>query len=146
MSSETDLSQIRQAVRQLCEQYGEDYWLQLDRDRGYPSEFVQELSEAGFLNILIPEAYGGAGLGVLNARKTAKARVLGAEAWARTPSIERTGVSRPVCEAARSAAADSACLGSGSATRTLVHHVRRTALRGGWDGRSRCLWQAVVVC
>ena len=67
MSSETDLSQIRQAVRQLCEQYGEDYWLQLDRDRGYPSEFVQELSEAGFLNILIPEAYGGAGLGVIEA-------------------------------------------------------------------------------
>ena len=50
MSGETDLSQIRQAVRQLCDQYGEDYWLQLDRDRGYPSEFVQELSEAGFLN------------------------------------------------------------------------------------------------
>ncbi len=67
MSGETDLSQIRQAVRQLCEQYGEDYWLQLDRDRGYPSEFVQELSEAGFLNILIPEAYGGAGLGVIEA-------------------------------------------------------------------------------
>ena len=67
MSGETDLSQIRQAVRQLCDQYGEDYWLQFDRDRGYPSEFVQELSEAGFLNILIPEAYGGAGLGVIEA-------------------------------------------------------------------------------
>ena len=67
MSGETDLGQIRQAVRQLCDQYGEDYWLQLDRDRGYPSEFVQELSEAGFLNILIPEAYGGAGLGVIEA-------------------------------------------------------------------------------
>ena len=36
MSGETDLSQIRQAVRQLCDQYGEDYWLQFDRDRGYP--------------------------------------------------------------------------------------------------------------
>jgi acyl-CoA dehydrogenase len=67
MSDETDLSQIRKAVRQLCDQYGEDYWLQLDRDRGYPSEFVQELSEAGFLNILIPEEYGGAGLGVIEA-------------------------------------------------------------------------------
>tara|TARA_B110000003_G_scaffold14971_1_gene14656 strand:- start:2493 stop:3650 length:1158 start_codon:yes stop_codon:yes gene_type:complete len=67
VSGETDLAQIRQAVRQLCDQYGEDYWLQLDRDRGYPSEFVQELSEAGFLNILIPEAYGGAGLGVIEA-------------------------------------------------------------------------------
>ena len=67
MSGETDLAQIRQAVRQLCDQYGEDYWLQLDRDRGYPSKFVQELSEAGFLNILIPEAYGGAGLGVIEA-------------------------------------------------------------------------------
>lgn len=67
MSDETDLSQIRKAVRQLCDQYGEDYWLQLDRDRGYPSEFVQELAEAGFLNILIPEEYGGAGLGVIEA-------------------------------------------------------------------------------
>jgi acyl-CoA dehydrogenase len=62
-----ELKEIRQAVRQLCEGYGEDYWLELDRTRGYPTEFVQELTEAGFLTVLIPEEYGGAGLGVLEA-------------------------------------------------------------------------------
>ena len=53
-----------------------------------------------------------------HARETAKAPVLMVEAWARTPSIGRTGMLRPVCEVARSAPADAACLGSGSATRT----------------------------
>ena len=56
----------------------------------------------------------------LHARKTAKAPVLMADAWARTPSIARTGMHRPVCEAPRSAAADSPCLGGGSAAKTLV--------------------------
>lgn len=62
-----DLTEIRQAVRQLCAQYGEDYWLELDRNEGYPTEFVAELTRSGFLGILIPEEYGGAGLGVLEA-------------------------------------------------------------------------------
>ena len=63
----TELKEIRQAVRQLCLGYGEDYWLELDRTRGYPTEFVAELTQSGFLTVLIPEAYGGAGLGVLEA-------------------------------------------------------------------------------
>ncbi len=63
----TEIDGIRTAVRQLCARYGEDYWLALDRDRGYPTEFVRELTEAGFLTVLIPEAYGGAGLGVREA-------------------------------------------------------------------------------
>ena len=61
-----------------------------------------------------------AGLDVLNARKTATAPMLMAEAWVQAHSIGRTGMRRPVYEAARSAAADSPCLGSGSAARTLV--------------------------
>ena len=61
------IDHIRHAVRQLCARYGEDYWLEMDRTLGYPTEFVQELTEAGFLGVLIPEAYGGAGLGVLEA-------------------------------------------------------------------------------
>ena len=64
-STAADLEEIRQAVRQLCAKYGEDYWLELDRSRGYPTEFVQELTTSGFLTVLIPEEYGGAGLGVL---------------------------------------------------------------------------------
>jgi acyl-CoA dehydrogenase len=62
-----EIREIRTAVRTLCDRYGEDYWLTLDRSRGYPTEFVRELTEAGFLTVLIPEAYGGAGLGVREA-------------------------------------------------------------------------------
>lgn len=62
-----DLAEIRLAVRQLCAQYGEDYWLELDRNNGYPTDFVEELTKSGFLGILIPEEYGGAGLGVVEA-------------------------------------------------------------------------------
>jgi acyl-CoA dehydrogenase len=67
MSESSDISEIRTAVRQLCAQYGEDYWLELDRTRGYPTEFVDELTRSGFLTVLIPDAYGGAGLGVYEA-------------------------------------------------------------------------------
>ncbi|MCB1644367.1 MAG: acyl-CoA/acyl-ACP dehydrogenase [Pseudomonadales bacterium] len=65
--SNQDLDSIRESVRQLCSNYGEDYWLELDRNRGYPTEFVRELTESGFLTVLIPEEYGGAGLGVSEA-------------------------------------------------------------------------------
>ncbi len=65
--SDDDLDEIRRSVAQLCARYGEDYWLALDRERGYPTDFVRELTEAGFLTVLIPEAYGGAGLGVREA-------------------------------------------------------------------------------
>ena len=67
MSESQDIQEIRSAVRALCGRYGEDYWLKLDREHGYPTEFVRELTEAGFLTVLIPEAYGGAGLGVREA-------------------------------------------------------------------------------
>eukprot|EP01043_Picozoa_sp_COSAG02_P027512 COSAG02_NODE_1628_length_11586_cov_3.954644_4_plen_257_part_00 len=63
---------------------------------------------------------GGAGLSVLNARKTARDLVLMAEAWVRTHSIGRTGPHRPTCKAATSAMADAACLGCGNAVRTVV--------------------------
>ena len=67
MAEQDDILEIRKSVRQLCDQYGEDYWLQLDRERGYPTEFVRELTTSGFLTVLIPEEYGGAGLGVYEA-------------------------------------------------------------------------------
>jgi len=55
---------IREAVRKLCAQFPGSYWQKLDRDRIYPKEFVQALTRAGFLSILIPEEYGGSGLGL----------------------------------------------------------------------------------
>jgi alkylation response protein AidB-like acyl-CoA dehydrogenase len=62
--SMTDHPEIRQAVSQLCARFPGEYWRGLDRDRTYPSAFVKALTEAGFLSVLIPEAYGGAGLGL----------------------------------------------------------------------------------
>jgi alkylation response protein AidB-like acyl-CoA dehydrogenase len=56
--------EIREAVRRLCARFPGPYWRALDRERAYPTEFVQALTEAGFLSVLIPEAYGGSGLGL----------------------------------------------------------------------------------
>ncbi len=55
---------ICDSVRALCAQYPGAYWRKLDREKGYPTDFVQELTQAGFLSVLIPEEYDGAGLGV----------------------------------------------------------------------------------
>ncbi|MDD3837508.1 MAG: acyl-CoA/acyl-ACP dehydrogenase [Phenylobacterium sp.] len=56
--------EIREAVRRLCARFPGAYWRELDRERTYPTEFVKALTEAGFLSVLIPEAYGGSGLGL----------------------------------------------------------------------------------
>ncbi|MBZ9775814.1 acyl-CoA dehydrogenase family protein [Mesorhizobium sp. CO1-1-8] len=53
---------IRDAVARLCVRFPGEYWRALDRDMTYPGEFVAALTEAGWLSILIPEAYGGSGL------------------------------------------------------------------------------------
>ena len=56
--------EIREAVRHLCARFPGEYWQRLDRERAYPAEFVQALTEAGFLSVLIPQSYGGSGLGL----------------------------------------------------------------------------------
>jgi len=56
--------EIREAVRKLCARFPGPYWRALDRERRYPTEFVAALTEAGFLSVLIPEEYGGSGLGL----------------------------------------------------------------------------------
>ena len=48
--------EIARAVAALCDRFGEDYWRQLDKAVGYPTEFVAEMTEAGFLTALIPAA------------------------------------------------------------------------------------------
>ena len=60
--SDTDLAPIREAVRALCAGFPGEYWRKVDRERAYPTEFVQALTGAGFLAALIPEEYGGSGL------------------------------------------------------------------------------------
>jgi acyl-CoA dehydrogenase len=57
-----EIAAIRQAVRALCEKFPGEYWRALDRERAYPTEFVEALTRAGFLAALIPEQYGGSGL------------------------------------------------------------------------------------
>ena len=65
MSANTDdLSEIRSAVRALCTKFPGEYWRELDRERGYPADFVKALTEAGYLAALIPEEYGGSGLSI----------------------------------------------------------------------------------
>lgn len=55
---------IRQTVRSLCARFPGEYWRRLDGARAYPTEFVQAMTEAGLLGVLIPEEYGGSGLGL----------------------------------------------------------------------------------
>jgi acyl-CoA dehydrogenase len=56
--------EIREAVRKLCAAFPGEYWRALDRERAYPTAFVQALTQAGYLSVLIPEEYGGSGLGL----------------------------------------------------------------------------------
>ena len=66
MNNAQDVSypEIREAVQKLCAQFPGAYWQSMDRDRSYPTEFVNALTQSGFLSVLIPEQYGGSGLGL----------------------------------------------------------------------------------
>jgi hypothetical protein len=59
-----DLDLIRRTTRELARKFGYDYWLQKDKDHQYPWEFVHAFAEGGWMGMLIPEKYGGLGLGV----------------------------------------------------------------------------------
>ena len=58
---------LKAAVYDLCKQYPAEYWRDLDSRREYPEAFVNELTKAGYLAVLIPEEYGGGGLGIMEA-------------------------------------------------------------------------------
>jgi alkylation response protein AidB-like acyl-CoA dehydrogenase len=53
---------IREGVRRICDRFPNEYWVKLDHEGAYPTEFVRALTEAGYLAALIPEEYGGSGL------------------------------------------------------------------------------------
>ncbi len=63
-SDTPEIAQMREAVRALCGDFPGSYWREKDRERDYPGEFVDALTKAGFLAALIPEEYGGSGLGL----------------------------------------------------------------------------------
>src|SRR5258705_12773302 len=77
---------IRDAVAKLCAQFPGEYWRKLDREMAYPSAFVDALTKAGYLSVLIPEEYGGAGL-----KLSAAAAILG--------EIQRAGCNGGGCPA-----------------------------------------------
>jgi len=81
-----DHQDIRDAVAALCRDFPGEYWRKLDRERGYPEEFVRALTAAGYLGVLIPEEYGGSGLGL-----SAAAAIL--------EEIHRSGANGAACHA-----------------------------------------------
>ena len=83
---DSEYPEIREAVTRLCGRFPGEYWRQHDRERSYPTEFVTALTEAGYLSILIPEEYGGSGLGV-------------AAAGAVLEEIQRAGCNGGACHA-----------------------------------------------
>ncbi|HUC63832.1 MAG TPA: acyl-CoA dehydrogenase family protein [Stellaceae bacterium] len=86
MAATADIPEIRQAVAALCARFPGEYWRALDRERTYPTEFVRALTEAGFLACLIPEEYGGSGLGL-------------AAAAAILEEVQRSGCNGAACHA-----------------------------------------------
>ena len=62
--SDEEIEAIRDSVRALCQDFPNEYWRELDEKREYPTGFVTAMTEAGFLAALIPEEYGGSGLGL----------------------------------------------------------------------------------
>ena len=81
-----DHPEIRAEVAKLCARFPPEYWRELDRERAYPTEFVDALTEAGYLAALIPEEYGGAGLPL-----SAAAAIL--------EEIQRAGANGAACHA-----------------------------------------------
>lgn len=62
-----DQRAIQDAISRVCTRFGADYWLQKDRDGGFPHEFHAAIAADGWLGIAMPEAYGGSGLGITEA-------------------------------------------------------------------------------
>lgn len=66
-STAEDLQAIRENVRALCRDFPDTYWREGDKKGEYPHDFVKALTESGYLAVLIPEEYGGSGLGITEA-------------------------------------------------------------------------------
>jgi alkylation response protein AidB-like acyl-CoA dehydrogenase len=86
MSDNNTHTDVRDAVARLCADFPGEYWREKDRHKQYPTEFVEALTEGGYLSVLIPEEYGGAGMD------------LGA-ACAVLEEIQRSGANGGACHA-----------------------------------------------
>ena len=78
--------EIREEVAKLCARFPDEYWRRLDAERAYPTDFVNALTESGYLSVLIPEEYGGSGLPL-----TAAAAIL--------EEVQRSGCNGAACHA-----------------------------------------------
>ncbi len=67
MQESAENEMIRKSIQALCNRFPEEYWRDLDERSAYPTSFVQALTDEGWLSVLIPEKYGGAGLGMKEA-------------------------------------------------------------------------------
>tara|TARA_R100000306_G_scaffold61003_1_gene62530 strand:- start:11 stop:1168 length:1158 start_codon:yes stop_codon:yes gene_type:complete len=67
LNTSTDHQDIRDGIRALCAQFPDEYHREVDHQRGYPEKFVEALTREGWMAALIPEEYGGAGLGLTEA-------------------------------------------------------------------------------
>lgn len=68
-----DQGAIHEAVARICATFGDDYWLERDRDGAFPHDFCQAIADGGWMGVAMPEAYGGSGLGVSAAATMAQA-------------------------------------------------------------------------
>jgi len=66
-SLNAEQERIREAIGRLCSRFPDEYWLQRDKEGGFPADFHQACAKDGWLGIAMPEAYGGAGLGITEA-------------------------------------------------------------------------------
>ena len=64
MPDNKNYTDVRDAVARLCADFPGEYWRDKDRQKQYPTEFVEALTEGGYLSVLIPEEYGGAGMDI----------------------------------------------------------------------------------
>jgi acyl-CoA dehydrogenase len=107
---------LRTAVRELCRSFPDAYWRELDARREYPDAFVKALTDAGYLAALIPEEYGGSGLGV-------------AEASIIMEEINRSGANAGACHAQMYTMGTLLRHGSESQKRTYLPQIASGALR-----------------